>query len=97
MDYCEHIAAILPVKPSANGCEDCLKIGDSWGCICVYARIAATSAAVTVSLTAMQPSITIRPLTRSSDRTSPAKIGDIITSTICFLRHCLVRTGSGSD
>lgn len=30
MDYCEHIAAILAVKPSADGCEDCLKIGDSW-------------------------------------------------------------------
>src|SRR6185503_20481976 len=30
MDYCEHIAAIAPVKPSADGCEDCLKTGDSW-------------------------------------------------------------------
>lgn len=30
MDYCEHISAILPVKPSADGCEDCLKTGDSW-------------------------------------------------------------------
>ncbi len=30
MDYCEHVAAILPVKPSADGCEDCLKTGDPW-------------------------------------------------------------------
>ncbi len=30
MDYCEHVTAILPVKPSANGCEDCLKTGDTW-------------------------------------------------------------------
>ena len=30
MDYCEHIATIIPVKPSAEGCEDCLKTGDSW-------------------------------------------------------------------
>ncbi|MEO6052021.1 MAG: UBP-type zinc finger domain-containing protein [Pyrinomonadaceae bacterium] len=30
MDYCEHIAAIIPVEPSANGCEDCLKTGDIW-------------------------------------------------------------------
>ena len=30
MDYCEHIAANTSVKPSADGCEDCLKIGDSW-------------------------------------------------------------------
>lgn len=30
MDYCEHIAAILPVKPAAKGCVDCLKTGDQW-------------------------------------------------------------------
>jgi uncharacterized UBP type Zn finger protein len=30
MNYCEHIGAIMPVKPSADGCEDCLKTGDLW-------------------------------------------------------------------
>ena len=30
MDYCEHIAAILPVEPAAKGCVDCLKTGDTW-------------------------------------------------------------------
>ena len=30
MDYCEHISAIVPVTPSADGCEDCLKIGGHW-------------------------------------------------------------------
>ena len=30
MDYCEHISAIIPVTPSADGCEDCLKIGGRW-------------------------------------------------------------------
>lgn len=30
MDYCEHVAAIVAVKPGSDGCEDCLKIGDSW-------------------------------------------------------------------
>ena len=30
MDYCEHVAGIVPVKPSADGCEDCLKIGGKW-------------------------------------------------------------------
>ncbi|MEO6654467.1 MAG: UBP-type zinc finger domain-containing protein [Pyrinomonadaceae bacterium] len=30
MDYCEHIAAIVPVVPSADGCEGCLKTGDIW-------------------------------------------------------------------
>jgi len=30
MDYCEHIAAIVSVTPSAKGCEDCLKTGDAW-------------------------------------------------------------------
>lgn len=30
MDYCEHISAIVPVTPSADGCEDCLKIGGRW-------------------------------------------------------------------
>ena len=28
MDYCEHVAAMVPVKPSANGCEHCLTTGD---------------------------------------------------------------------
>ena len=27
---CKHINQIKKVKPSANGCEDCLKIGDTW-------------------------------------------------------------------
>jgi uncharacterized UBP type Zn finger protein len=27
---CEHINQIHDVKPSAKGCEDCLKIGDTW-------------------------------------------------------------------
>ena len=27
---CEHLSEIKKVKPSADGCEDCLKTGDSW-------------------------------------------------------------------
>ena len=27
---CKHLKLIQHVKPSADGCEDCLKIGDSW-------------------------------------------------------------------
>jgi len=27
---CTHLSTIHKVKPSANGCEDCLKIGDEW-------------------------------------------------------------------
>lgn len=27
MAYCEHVAGIVPVKPSSKGCEDCLNIG----------------------------------------------------------------------
>jgi uncharacterized UBP type Zn finger protein len=27
---CQHLDQIRPVKPSAEGCEDCLKTGDSW-------------------------------------------------------------------
>lgn len=30
MNWCEHIAAIVPVEPSADGCEDCLITGDTW-------------------------------------------------------------------
>ncbi|MGB2753413.1 MAG: UBP-type zinc finger domain-containing protein [Pyrinomonadaceae bacterium] len=30
MESCEHFAAIVPVVPSADGCEDCLKTGDVW-------------------------------------------------------------------
>ena len=27
---CTHLTSIQDVTPSAEGCEDCLKIGDSW-------------------------------------------------------------------
>jgi uncharacterized UBP type Zn finger protein len=30
METCEHFADIVDVTPSANGCEDCLRIGGSW-------------------------------------------------------------------
>ena len=30
MDTCEHLSEIRAVVPSANGCEDCLKIGGQW-------------------------------------------------------------------
>ncbi|MEQ1921907.1 MAG: UBP-type zinc finger domain-containing protein [Pyrinomonadaceae bacterium] len=30
MESCEHFAAIVPVEPGADGCEDCLKTGDLW-------------------------------------------------------------------
>ncbi|MEP6993055.1 MAG: UBP-type zinc finger domain-containing protein [Acidobacteriota bacterium] len=29
-ESCAHLNAIHEVKPSAAGCEDCLKIGDRW-------------------------------------------------------------------
>jgi uncharacterized UBP type Zn finger protein len=30
MNGCEHLSEIKPVTPSADGCEDCLKIGGRW-------------------------------------------------------------------
>ncbi len=30
MRKCEHLKEIKDVSPSADGCEDCLKTGDSW-------------------------------------------------------------------
>jgi uncharacterized UBP type Zn finger protein len=30
MEYCAHIETIVPVTPSAEGCEDCLAIGAHW-------------------------------------------------------------------
>ena len=30
MESCEHFSEIHDVKPSAKGCEDCLKIGGQW-------------------------------------------------------------------
>ena len=30
MQYCEHIKEIRNVSPSADGCEDCLRIGGRW-------------------------------------------------------------------
>lgn len=29
-DGCSHLDTIRTVKPSARGCEDCLKAGDTW-------------------------------------------------------------------
>ena len=29
-ESCAHFDAIRPVKPHTNGCEECLKIGDTW-------------------------------------------------------------------
>ena len=29
-DVCGHLSTIQDVVPSADGCEDCLKIGDTW-------------------------------------------------------------------
>jgi uncharacterized UBP type Zn finger protein len=30
MDTCPHFDQIHDVEPHANGCEDCLKIGEAW-------------------------------------------------------------------
>lgn len=30
MNACEHLSEIREVTPSADGCEDCLKIGGRW-------------------------------------------------------------------
>jgi uncharacterized UBP type Zn finger protein len=30
MDDCPHLAGIQQVTPSADGCEDCLRTGDTW-------------------------------------------------------------------
>jgi len=30
MDDCTHLDTIHDVRPSADGCEDCLKIGSGW-------------------------------------------------------------------
>ncbi len=30
MENCEHLSEIKDVSPSADGCEDCLKIGGNW-------------------------------------------------------------------
>jgi hypothetical protein len=30
MDECKHIDQIKQVRPKASGCEDCLRIGDTW-------------------------------------------------------------------
>lgn len=30
MNYCEHVGEIVDVTPSAEGCEECLKMGGRW-------------------------------------------------------------------
>ncbi|TMH29347.1 MAG: UBP-type zinc finger domain-containing protein [Betaproteobacteria bacterium] len=29
-DSCKHLSQIAPVTPSADGCEECLKMGSAW-------------------------------------------------------------------
>ena len=29
-DFCSHLDTIATVTPSADGCEECLKLGDTW-------------------------------------------------------------------
>ena len=29
-DVCTHLDQIRPVKPKSKGCEECLKMGDTW-------------------------------------------------------------------
>jgi uncharacterized UBP type Zn finger protein len=29
-DTCKHLDQITPVQPHTRGCEECLKLGDSW-------------------------------------------------------------------
>ena len=37
-DTCTHVKGLHDVTPSGNGCEECLKLGDSW----VHLRLCAT-------------------------------------------------------
>ena len=30
MEYCEHVDSIVAVTPGADGCEECLAIGQAW-------------------------------------------------------------------
>ena len=30
MEYCGHVKEVVEVTPSADGCEDCLKMGGRW-------------------------------------------------------------------
>ena len=30
MQRCDHLGHVHPVRPSAPGCEECLKLGDEW-------------------------------------------------------------------
>ena len=46
MQRCAHLDQIKEVTPSANGCEECLRVGDT-GCTSASASPAATSAAAT--------------------------------------------------
>src|SRR5215471_19969158 len=77
---CKHIDQIRHVTPSADGCEDCLKIGDPW----VHLRLCLTCGHVGCcdsSKTSTPPSIITRPRIRSSDRLSREKPGNGVTRT----------------
>ena len=80
---CSHENAIRDVRPSARGCEECLKTGSKW----VHLRLCRTCGHVGCLMTrriATLPSISMRPDTRSSKATIRQKDGDGAISTRSF-------------
>src|SRR6185503_13171652 len=80
---CEHTAEIRDVTPSARGCEDCLKIGDSW----LHLRLCLTCGHVGCcdsSKNKHATTISMRPNTRSSSRSSPMNAGDGVIWMRCL-------------
>ena len=69
---CAHLALIKPVKPSAKGCEECLKIGDTW----VHLRMCLLCGHVGCCDSSKNKHATKHfHRTHSCDRSNPAKIG----------------------
>ena len=76
---CTHLDQIQDVTPSANGCEDCLKIGDTWS-TCASVSCVDMWAVATLQRTSTLPGISTRATIRSFSPSSQERTGSGVTS-----------------
>ncbi len=76
---CTHLGQIHDVKPSADGCEECLQMGDTWVHTSASAYPAATWGVATRPRTSMPRSTSTPRNIRWSSHFSRVKIGSSAT------------------
>ena len=76
---CVHLDEMKVVQPSANGCEDCLKIGDSWVHLCLCLECGHVGCCLFLQKINTLPSTFTPPSIPLSNHLSWEKIGAGVT------------------